>query len=167
MYIIHYSSNKNIAYVWRGIKTNLSTKNSTAPGPLIVMPVKMQDQGFIHYKIGLNSFQLSPVISTKIWKRVVLPSVLYACELWTSLSNEDIRNLEYIQRHFQGLLRDFPNIRQLSPVCLILTGNINTCRLIFYGRLLRTDQMFIHSRVFHFIAKTDVYKFFSKYCKFV
>ena len=29
------------------------------------------------YKIGLNSFQLSPVISTKIWKRVVLPSALY------------------------------------------------------------------------------------------
>ena len=44
------------------------------------------------YKIGLNSFQLSPVFSTKIWKRVVLPSALYACELWTSLSNEDLYN---------------------------------------------------------------------------
>ena len=29
--IIHYSSNKNIGYVWRGIKANLWSKNSTAP----------------------------------------------------------------------------------------------------------------------------------------
>ena len=32
MYIIHYSSNKNIQYVWRGIKANLRSKNSSAPG---------------------------------------------------------------------------------------------------------------------------------------
>ena len=55
------------------------------------------------YKVGLNSFQLSPVVCTTISKRVVLPTALYACELWSSLSNEDIRKLqvEYIQRHFQ------------------------------------------------------------------
>ena len=33
MYIIHYSSNKNIGYVWMGIKANPGFKNSTAPGP--------------------------------------------------------------------------------------------------------------------------------------
>ena len=31
MFIIHYTSNKNIGYVWRGIKSNLRAKNSTAP----------------------------------------------------------------------------------------------------------------------------------------
>ena len=33
MYFIHYSCYKHIEYVWRGIKTNPSPKNSTAPGP--------------------------------------------------------------------------------------------------------------------------------------
>ena len=33
MYIIHYSSNKNIGYVWRGIKANFRSKNFAAPGP--------------------------------------------------------------------------------------------------------------------------------------
>ena len=57
MYIIHYSSNKNIGYVWMGINANLSTKNSTAHGTappprfeipgsapsLVLLPVWLKD----------------------------------------------------------------------------------------------------------------------------
>ena len=38
MYSIHYSSNKNIGYVWRCIEANLKSKNSTAPGPPPIHP---------------------------------------------------------------------------------------------------------------------------------
>ena len=43
MYIIHYSSNKNIGYVRRGIKANLRSKNSTALGPRPTPVLKFLD----------------------------------------------------------------------------------------------------------------------------
>lgn len=47
---------------------------------------------FAFANIGTNS--VNPLTLTKLYKSVVLPSVLYGCELWNSLNQTDFRILQ-------------------------------------------------------------------------
>ena len=104
------------------------------------------------YPIGVNCFQIHPIVSAKIWKRIVLPSAFYSCELWTALSKEDLNKIEYIQRHFsritQGFSKYSPSLSCLANLGLwTMEGYIDKCRLLFLGRLHRADQNSTHSKV--------------------
>lgn len=55
------------------------------------------------YSIGDNNSDIHPVVSAKIWKRVVLPSALYSCEIWSSLTLTEMQLLEYVQSHFSRI----------------------------------------------------------------
>ena len=47
----------------------------------------------------LGSPYLNPMTMSHLYKRVVLPSVLYGCELWNGLTNTDTQRLSSFQ-HF-------------------------------------------------------------------
>jgi hypothetical protein len=42
---------------------------------------------------------MTPVTNAMIWKRMILPTGLYACEIWGGLSNTEIDLLERTQRY--------------------------------------------------------------------
>lgn len=46
------------------------------------------------HPVGVNNSQINPAVSAKIWKRIVLPSSLYSCELWTDITKKDQSKLE-------------------------------------------------------------------------
>ena len=51
------------------------------------------DQVVKSYSLYKIDIKVSSVVTTNTGKRIVLPSALYACDLWTSLSKEDMRKL--------------------------------------------------------------------------
>ncbi|CAC5378926.1 unnamed protein product [Mytilus coruscus] len=59
------------------------------------------------YNIGVNPNGMSPVANTVIWKRVILPCALYACELWVQLNSTEIGMLEQAQRYFTRFILCF------------------------------------------------------------
>lgn len=107
------------------------------------------------YPVGVNNSQINPVVSAKIWKRIVLPSSLYSCELWTDLTKKDLSKLKYTQRHFsrivQGLSKYSPSLYFTSNRGLwSVKGYIDKCRLLFLGRLMRADKTTVHNKLFMF-----------------
>ena len=42
---------------------------------------------------------MTAVTNAMIWKRMILPTGLYACEIWGGLSNTEIDLLERTQRY--------------------------------------------------------------------
>lgn len=113
------------------------------------------------HPVGVNNSQINPVVSAKIWKRIVLPSSLFSCELWTDLTKKDQYKLEYTQRHFsrivQGLSKYSPSLSCTSNLGLwSVKGYIDKCRLLFLGRLVRADKNTVHNKVFMFLSSEDV-----------
>lgn len=118
------------------------------------------------YSIGVNKTGLHPAVSAKIWKRIVLPSAFYSCELWPTLSNTEIQKLEYIQKHFSRIVQGFskfsPSLASISNLGLwTIQGYIDKCQLLFLGRLLRADHSSIFSQIYRFITDTPVSSTFS------
>jgi hypothetical protein len=113
------------------------------------------------YSIGVNNSDIHPVVSTKIWKRIVLPSAFYSCEIWPSITLTDMQQLEYLQRHFSRIIQGFskfsPSLSSISNVGLwTIQGYIDKCRLLFLGRLHRSDQASMHYRIYRLIADSGI-----------
>ena len=106
----------NISERWSQVSTSvllyIAHRNGRNLIGIKTVPAYKSARSKIHklYKAGL----LFPVVSTKIRKRVILPSALYVCQIWTTLSNEDIWKLEYIQWHFPKTVHGF----SIYPVTL-------------------------------------------------
>jgi len=59
--------------------------------------------------LGFHSEGLSPVTCSAIWKMMLIPSMLYGCEVWGSLPKKELNVFEVVQKrigkHIQGLHR--------------------------------------------------------------
>ncbi len=92
--------------------------------------------------LGVNSTDLHPAVSVKIWQRIVLKTSFYGCELLTGVRGKDIDMLENTQRYFARIVQGFD--KRSSRECTIanlglftMMGYIHKCKLQFLGRLFR------------------------------
>lgn len=140
--------------------------------------------------IGLKAGGLNPVSCVEIWRRVILPGALYACELWANILPSEFQKLELLQRYFA---RSVQNFHQRSSVDVTtqtlglwtMEGTINKSKLIYLGRLCRSradqfiktlfylrlsqylnnkvsDRSVIHD-LFAIAKKYDVFHFITEY----
>jgi hypothetical protein len=76
--------------ITRSVKTTERTKSASK---------KLKKNLHSLYNIGVNPKCMTPVTNAMIWKRMILPTGLYACEIWGGLSNTEIDLLERTQRY--------------------------------------------------------------------
>ena len=74
--------------ITRSVKTTERTKSASKKLKKNLHPL---------YNIGVNPKCMTPVTNAMIWKRMILPTGLYACEIWGGLSNTEIDLLERTQ----------------------------------------------------------------------
>jgi hypothetical protein len=102
---------------------------------------------------GLNENGLSPLISSHIWHRISLPSMLYACELWNNMPQTHINMLEKVQKtiakSIQGLYRRTHDeiVRGLLGWYTI-SGYIDKMKLLFVHTLVNMNSNSIVKHVF-------------------
>ncbi|KAK3106167.1 hypothetical protein FSP39_014105 [Pinctada imbricata] len=108
---------------------------------------------------------VNPVTMANLYKKVIVPTVLYGCELWNSLSKSDVRKLNQFQ-HF--VLKDIQgfNIRTRSDISESLLGlteiirEVDRRKLLFFGKLCSLDTQsntkgIFRLRIFDFVYKQD------------
>ena len=94
--------------------------------------------------LGCRSGGINPTTASKLCKTVVLPKMLYVCELWL-LNNEKCLMLEKCQNVFlrviEGLLPGTSGsaARGLLGLCII-EEEIDKKKLAFWGRLINSSQ---------------------------
>ena len=93
-----------------------------------------------------TSEHLNPITVSKLYKRVVLPSVLYGCELWCDLRAKDIGTLNkfqhFIAKHTMGL-----PCHTRSDMCESRLCELDTTHL--------KKRIFI-TRLFSYLLKNDI-----------
>ncbi|CAC5402883.1 unnamed protein product [Mytilus coruscus] len=96
---------------------------------------------------------MNSITNTIIWKRIVLPTALYLCELWGQLTFAETRMLAQTQRYFVrfvlGLDKRSPTDSCTSTVGLwYIQGLIDKFKLLFLGRLFRANSNTTHKQLF-------------------
>jgi hypothetical protein len=94
-----------------------------------------------------------PCLVVKLYKSVVLPTVLYGCEMWDNLKSVDLTNLNRFQ-HF--IVKRIQNSRTCtrSDMCQSLVGihpissYIDTRKLLFLQKLCSLDDNFLMKSIF-------------------
>jgi hypothetical protein len=100
-----------------------------------------------------HKFRNKPCVLVKLYKSVVLPTVLYGYEMWNNLKSVDLTNLNRFQ-HF--IVKRIQNLRTCtrSDMCQSLHGihpissYIDTRKLLFLQKLCSLDDNFLTKRIF-------------------
>ncbi len=105
------------------------------------------------YTSGLHIKGFNPIISTKIWKTVILPSSFYGCELMTGLSRASYDKLELTQRKFARRAQGFPQRSACEPTISSLglwtmQSYFDKRKLLLFGRISRQNTTYISKRLF-------------------
>lgn len=94
--------------------------------------------------LGLNNVDLHPNTCVKIWKRMILSTSFYGCELLPTLYGKQLELIETTQRYFarrvQGFNKRSPSDSTISNLGLwSMNGFIDKCRLQLLGRLCNIE----------------------------
>ena len=101
----------------------------------------------------LGSPYLNPLTVSHLYKTVVLPSVLYGCELWNGISCQDIQRLNTFQHFVCKDILKLPK-RYRSDICesllsvLPIESEIDARKLLFLGRLCRMNCETLPKQIF-------------------
>ena len=78
-------------------------------------------------EVGLHPHSMNPITGRKNYERIVLPSALYGCLLWSDLTRTEIKMLEtahkFCLKCIQGL---HPNTRTATCLALLCIGSIES-----------------------------------------
>ena len=131
---------------------------------------------------GTGSCLLNPLTVCGLYNKIVIPAVLYGCELWNGIKPKDIRCLETFQHFIVKHIQGFPK-RTRSDMCESMTNLerlpilVEKRKLMFLYKLCEmkaqslTKQIFIY-RLFQYFGDTsrkqhgfipDVTNILSKY----
>jgi hypothetical protein len=103
--------------------------------------------------IGVHRHGMNPIFSTKLLRTVVMPAVLYGCELWTNISRKSAENLETFQRfaarRIQGLDPQSPTPCTVYTLGLLtMEKSIHKNQLYFWNRLCRSEFNHFYKKLF-------------------
>lgn len=102
---------------------------------------------------GFHSEGLSPITCSTIWQRMLIPSMLYGCEVWGSIAKRELNTLELVQKkvgkYIQGLHRRTHDeiVRGLLGWNTI-AGTIDKCKLSFVHKLMSLPPDNVIKRIF-------------------
>ena len=102
---------------------------------------------------GFHDDGLSPLTCATLWHRMLIPSMLYGCEVWGKLPISELNSLEVVQnrvaKHIQGLHRRTHNevVRGLLG-WHTMSGQVELCKLNFVRKLLDLPHTSIIKTVF-------------------
>ena len=105
-----------------------------------------------YFSLKINE-HVNPATLSKLYKRVILPSVLYGCELWCDLRQKDIRSLNTFQHFICKHAMNLPK-QTRSDMCeslfglLPITSEIDKRKLQFLGRLCRLESDSLTKQIF-------------------
>jgi len=133
--------------ITRSVKTTERTKSASK---------KLKKNLHSLYNIGVNPKCMTPVTNAMIWKRMILPTGLYACEIWGGLSNTEIELLERTQRYaarfIQCMDKTSPIDSTISNLGLWSIESVtDKFKLLFFGLLCRSNSSTIHKKLFHIL----------------
>lgn len=105
---------------------------------------------------GLSDISITnvnPITMSHLYKTVVRPSVLYGCELWNAITQEEVRRLNTLQHGVCKVILNLPK-QTRSDMCeqlLNLTpimAEIDARKLLFFGRLCLMDPRCLTKQIF-------------------
>jgi hypothetical protein len=118
--------------------------------------------------VGARDKGLNPMVSSSLWQKVSLPSMLHGAELWTNLTVTEIDMLERTQKYAAKLIQGF-HIRTHDEVARGLLGwktiacGIDINKLLFLQKLISLDCSHLAKHVFLYrlaehimLADTDI-----------
>ena len=162
--VLHFhpsSCNPTVTFNWRLGKETIESSNAYNhlgillssnfdPGTRTSNSCRKGRQAYFAMK---TSEQLNPITVAKLYKKVVLPSTLYGCELWCDLRAKDIKSLNtfqhFVAKHVMGLPKHTrsdmcENLLDLLPI----TAEIDIKKLQFFGRLCELNATYLTKRIF-------------------
>ena len=101
---------------------------------------------------NIRNEHTNPLVLIQLYKSVVLPILLYGCEVWNDIKGQDI-NLLNILQHFvvKNVQRFKPKTR--SDICESMVGlrniicEIDKRKLLFFGKLCSLENKFLAKQV--------------------
>ena len=98
-----------------------------------------------------------------LFKTIVLPSILYDCELWNHTNNKDYRRLNTLQH---GIIKQILGLQKLtrSDICeqllnmLPISAEIDYRKFLFLGRLCRMNTDYLSKKVFIYCLLSFLYQ---------
>ena len=81
------------------MKSNLAIEKACEKGKRIINSL---------YSVGLNACGINLIATSNIWKRAILPAVLYGGEIWNNPVTQSLEALEQLQRYFARRTQGFP-----------------------------------------------------------
>lgn len=102
---------------------------------------------------GVCDKSTHPCVLLKLFKSIVLPTVLYGCEMWTSLKSNDIAALNRFQHFIVKRILDLKTSTR-SDMCQsilglhTITSSIETKKLYFLQKLCSLDDNFLTKKIF-------------------
>lgn len=101
------------------------------------------------------SHNTNPLTLVKLYRKIVLPTVLYGCELWNNLKQTDFQILNkfqhFVTKDIQGM-----KISTRSDMCESMIGlhpiisEIDKRKLVFFGKLCKLDTNSLSKNIFLF-----------------
>ncbi len=111
---------------------------------------------------GARSHSLNPITAGKLYKQVIIPTVLYGAELWGHLPAREILELERMQRLCLKVSQGLRKTTR-SDMCHSLLGMprisafVDKSALLFVQRLCSLPEHAVSKMVFvHRLAQTDI-----------
>ncbi len=104
---------------------------------------------------GLFFGGIDPLSACQIWKRVLLPCGMFACDVWCKLSAKEYEMLEVVQNYFckkiQGLSKRASSVIARDSLDLMpIQSYIEQRVLLLFGRVCNTDIDFVFKRILHY-----------------
>ncbi len=137
--------------VWHNLGKNWHTDVDSLI-PILEAAKRGQAIGIGLANLGCRFNGMSPVVATKLWKRIGLPKMLYGAELWI-LNQTRLLKLEKVQNIFVrvclGLLGGTSGSAARGLLGLWSIGaEIDKRKLLFLRRLICASEYCLHRRVF-------------------
>ena len=111
-------------------------------------------------EIGVRPTGLNPIISVDLYKKIIIPTFAYGCELWNNLKLQDIVEIQKFQHQIVKKIQGF-NMYVRSDICesmvglFRLTAEIDRRKMLFLYKLCTlppkslTKQIFLYKLFFH------------------
>ena len=138
---------------------------------------KAKNSFFAMIGLGLHPQGLNPLTSTSLYKKIIIPTVLYGCGLWKGLTQTDIDTINRFQHFIVKKIQGF-TLRTRSDMCesmlglIRLSAEVEKRKLMFLYKLLtlRSDtvsqQIFVRKYLMYLDNKTSVkYGYVPDICK--
>ena len=114
---------------------------------------KAKNSFFAMAGLGLRPLGLNPLTSVSLYRKIVIPTALYGCELWNNMNKSDLDTVNRLQHFVVKKILGLP-IRTRSDICesmlglIRLSAEIEKRKLMFLHKILSLNTDTICQKLF-------------------